>query len=123
MARGYCEVHYSRLKRYGTVELTSDPGANYLSTLPEPEGDCIEWPRLNDQGYGRVTFGGVRYRAHRLVWTQQVGPIPEGLELDHLCNNRACVNINHLEPVTGKENKIRQWLRRREAERLLQGGS
>jgi hypothetical protein len=65
-------------------------------------GPCWIWQRhINDQGYGVV---GRRGRAHRLMYEEMVGPIPEGLELDHLCRVRACVNPAHLEPVTGAEN-------------------
>jgi hypothetical protein len=50
-------------------------------------------------GYGYLTIRGVRHRAHRLSYELRVGPIPEGLHLD-----RACVNPDHLEPVTNREN-------------------
>jgi HNH endonuclease len=55
-------------------------------------------------GYGMITVGGVRWAAHRYSYTQLVGPIPEGLDLDHLCRNRPCCNPAHLEPVTRSEN-------------------
>lgn len=45
--------------------------------------------------------------AHRYFWEKTNGPIPEGLVIDHLCRNRACVNLEHLEVVTGRENCLR----------------
>lgn len=59
-------------------------------------------------GYGMFTIKGVGSRpAHRLVYEELVGPIPEGLEIDHLCRVRHCVNPDHLEPVTRHTNIIR----------------
>lgn len=56
-------------------------------------------------GYGMFRGGdGVTARSHRVAYEFQVGPIPAGLELDHLCRNRACQNARHLEPVTHHEN-------------------
>lgn len=65
---------------------------------------CVEWQgKYFSNGYGRVGYK----MAHRIVYEEQVGEIPDGLQLDHLCRNRGCVNIEHLEPVTIKVNVMR----------------
>jgi hypothetical protein len=76
------------------------------------ETPCWVWVlTLNENGYGHA--GG---KAHRRYYERLVGPIPAGLELDHLCNVRACVNPDHLEPVTHADN-IRRAIERRMARR------
>lgn len=62
-----------------------------------------------DTGYGRI-YGGGRHKyklAHRAAWEAANGPIPKGLVIDHLCRNRRCVNVKHLELVTPVENVMR----------------
>lgn len=65
---------------------------------------CWEWPgKKSAEGYGQGRGG----YAHRLAWQALNGPIPEGLQIDHLCRNRACVRPDHMELVTRKENILR----------------
>src|SRR5688572_29952552 len=67
---------------------------------------CWLWEgRVCPRGYGY--FGHNSQRCHRVLWVALNGPVPEGLELDHLCRVRNCVNPAHLEPVTHAENMRR----------------
>jgi hypothetical protein len=84
------------------------------------------WPWLGSvapSGYGQFSLRVPRttVQAHRAVYTILVGPIPDGLELDHVCVNKPCVRPSHLEPVTHAENQRRWGERRRRGEdgRLL----
>ncbi len=61
----------------------------------------------NSDGYGRAPILGGYALAHRLSYELYVGSIPDGLDLDHLCCQRLCVNYEHLEPVTRRENILR----------------
>jgi hypothetical protein len=69
---------------------------------------CWAWTGPTDRGgYGMTTLGKQKVMAHRVVYELLVGPIPEGLHLDHLCRRRECLNPAHLEPVTQAENNRR----------------
>lgn len=77
------------------------------------EGECWRWfKRVDGDGYGRFTFhANGRQRevgAHRASWLAHRGDIPEGLEIDHLCRNRWCVNPWHMELVTHAINMKRK---------------
>ena len=65
------------------------------------------WLGATSGGYGSFWDGHAIVRAHRFAYELLSGPVPEGLELDHLCRTRACVRPDHLEPVTAAENQIR----------------
>lgn len=70
--------------------------------------DCWLWTScLTKGGYGAVRWTGKKRRAHRVVYEIVIGSIPEGMQLDHLCRVRHCVNPAHLEPVTPLENFLR----------------
>lgn len=73
------------------------------------DDDCWLWTGAIDNGYGifSVEWTASNWTAHRYAYTLLVGPIPEGLTLDHLCRVRNCVNPRHLEPVTSGENVLR----------------
>lgn len=121
--RGWCITHYSRWRAHG------DPtGGARRYDFPEsllrrlrfmppttmPTG-CIEFTgALNLDGYGALWPDGRLEGAHRASYKLVRGPIPAGLELDHLCVNPPCVNPAHLEPVTHAEN-VRRAIERQAA--------
>jgi hypothetical protein len=75
---------------------------------PGNTDECWEWQGSRFiNGYGRLYVNGVAFYAHRLAHEHFVGPIPNGLVIDHLCRNKLCVNPTHLETVTSGENTIR----------------
>ena len=74
----------------------------------DKSGECWMWTgSRNTKGYGRFDSDGRHLMAHRVAYEMLVGPIPDGMQLDHLCRVPACVNPAHLEPVTSRENTMR----------------
>lgn len=78
---------------------------------PEPNTGCWLWTgAVAGGGYGVAWGRGRREQAHRLTYEAARGPIPSGMQLDHLCRVRCCCNPDHLEPVTGSVNLTRSPL-------------
>lgn len=69
---------------------------------------CHHWfGEMNSYGYGQMTVRGWRISSHILAYYERHGPVPCGRQLDHLCRNPGCVNPDHLEAVTQRENILR----------------
>lgn len=79
------------------------------SYIPEPNSGCWLWlgNLTGSKGYGYISVNGKPTRAHRYSYEIHKGPIPDGLEIDHLCNLACCVNPDHLEPVSHQQNMAR----------------
>lgn len=121
-SRGLCQPHYDEARKKGThtdyplVRPPKDPAERFFEKV-DVTGPCWEWRGgVNEQGYGCFYAGpGAPKKdmyAHRWCWEHLVGPIPDGLTLDHLCRNTICVNPDHLEPVTNSENVRRRMFKR-----------
>lgn len=120
LARGFCRAHYdaerrgsspvNRTRRFlGLPRATTR--AEFVSLRFEvTDTGCWDWigSLKKAKGYGVATWRGKSGPAHRVAWEEFVGPIPSGLDLDHLCRNRACINPDHLEPVTRLVNNRRK---------------
>jgi hypothetical protein len=79
-----------------------------FARVSEGPAGCWLWSGATSKGYGVIGDGKYKVRAtHRVVWEALVGPIPDGMELDHLCRVRNCCNPDHLEPVPPVENQRR----------------
>lgn len=74
----------------------------------DPATNCWNWIAATDgHGYGKFYANPGHAKAHRWSYEHHRGPIPSGLQIDHLCRNRACVNPDHLDPVTPRVNTMR----------------
>ncbi|GAA1812348.1 HNH endonuclease signature motif containing protein [Nesterenkonia flava] len=110
-AKGLCTHHYNRM-RYTGAPTTGTRRTRYktpqdsFAARTRQEGDCLVWRgTLYGNGYGEISVGNGKKRlVHRWAWEQENGPIPDGMQIDHMCHNRACVNVRHLRLATPKQN-------------------
>lgn len=102
--RKYCNARCSGLAQIKPRTNTPEKFWEFV----EKTSDCWIWNGVKDRkGYGVWCMRPRNQRAHRFSYMQLVGEIPDGLVIDHLCRNPACVNPAHLEPVTQSINNIR----------------
>jgi hypothetical protein len=111
LARGYCRMHYQRAVKSGVIVPQSIRPADerFASGYVADAGGCWIWQGkdLNESGHARFFVDGQRVLVHRWAYERFVGPIPDGLVLDHLCRKPSCVRPTHLEPVTQPVNVSR----------------
>src|SRR5699024_7924323 len=108
-ARGLCNRHYKRWRAHGDPlgAAYRGPEATFLAMTEPIVGDpgCLIWTgALNGRGYGRLHVNGRMVLAHRWAWQREHGPIPDGMEVDHTCWERACCNVDHLRVATRQQN-------------------
>lgn len=105
-ASPYCEKHYSRWKRHGDPEIVlkdHTPAVERWKTNYDYDNrtGCWIWRGPFTRGYGFIQEGRKkRHMAHRFVYEQVIGKIPDDVELDHKCRNEACINPWHMDPKT-----------------------
>ena len=112
LARGYCAGHLSQLSkgnalaplRYRSPKGT--PLEERLLMSVDRRGECWVWTAAAARdGYGRIKANGKMLIAHRVSYETRFGAIPPGLVIDHKCHNRLCINPEHLQAVTERENQ------------------
>ena len=117
LRRGWCSTHWQRWYHYGDTSIRKcirggDVEVRFLFHV-DRSYVCWLWTGcINSDGYAKFGIGGrdgKMVSAHRWAYEHYVGPIPSGLQIDHLCRVRHCVNPMHLEPVTASENVRRSF--------------
>ncbi len=119
----WCEVHYSKRRRYGDplYTRTPTPMERFWRSFTVAENGCWVWTRARyGSGYGTFTWEGSTRGAHIFAYESMVGPVPDGLVIDHQCHNRdlscaggddcphrACVNPAHMDVTTRQQNTLR----------------
>jgi hypothetical protein len=102
---GTCRDCLNAAKRASRVRKVRPTVVERFWSRIDKTESCWNWRGgLNSSGYGSIGVGGRVVLVHRWAYEHFVGPIPPGLQIDHLCRNRRCANPAHLEPVTASEN-------------------
>lgn len=106
IARQLCQTHYMQERRAGRLSPREQetPQQYILNRIKKSDSGCWEWQQSKFAGYGRLVKNKKSWPAHAYSYTAFVGPISEGLQINHKCHNRACCNPEHLYEGTQKEN-------------------
>lgn len=115
-ARGLCGQHYREAKREGNLPKIEslDDRMNKYSFINSETG-CIEWSGFkNHDGCGRISVGKRMEMAHRVSWESKNGTIPDGIQVLHKCDNRCCINPDHLFLGTQLDNMVDMNLKGRQ---------
>lgn len=91
----------------GTIMSSNELKHRLMAKILKTDSCWIWTASIDGKGYGQIAYNGKPHRAHRISYEIFKGVIPAGLDLDHLCRNRLCVNPEHLEPATRSENLLR----------------
>ena len=110
LAKNLCRKHYLRNWKHGDPNIIKvQRGIAAVERVRlrlriDPTGCWIYTGCLTSRGYGHIRFGKTMKMVHRVMFEHQKGPVPDGMDVDHICRNRACCNPDHLEAVSHKEN-------------------
>ena len=119
VAKGFCNKHYYRLSVYGSfsggIDYQEKAKKRFLSSFIEDSSGCHLWVKTKDRnGYGKMSILRKSVQAHRYSWELHNGrKIPDGMVVMHKCNNKSCVNPDHLEIGTLSENAVHAILTNR----------
>ena len=101
LQKQYCSRACANIARQNTLDNV------HKRIQVDPVTGCHNWTGTQvGNGYGQVKIAGNSRLVHRFIWEAVHGPVPESLELDHICRNRACCNPEHLRVVTARENVL-----------------
>ena len=124
--RRLCSMHEARKTRHGdplhvayAMDVDATNWESFLGKRITRQNDgCWTWNAYrNPNGYGQVRFRGSNWYAHRVSYTLAVGPIPDGLTVDHICFKPSCVRPDHLRLLTLAENTARHEIKARTCKR------
>ena len=110
-SKGWCQKHYMRWFRHGDplagATYYANPEDSFVArTEPLAWSGCIVWTgTLLAGGYGQISVDGGQELAHRYAYERAHGPIQDGAQIDHVCHERSCVNVEHLRPATRSQNQ------------------
>lgn len=110
IARGLCHKHYKRWQINGHTGITNgkgctDPHERFRFLTKREANGCLEWQGpMGNSGYGQTKWRRVYFSAHKFSWTLHKGAVPDGLFVCHRCNNKRCVDPDHLYLGTQSQN-------------------